>query len=185
MPHDRQLPPESKDIGAGDGRTEPASNQTPMVCCAGPARRCGDGRGRGGAVRPRSMGLRTVAENGPCPESLAPRMGSRSGGQGTALRAVRDGGRLDIAVAPHPPPTTSPPPAPTDAGRQAEYGCLVSAPDRLRRPPGPGPARSGRHLGLPDQSGGRRILLNAARRMVVVAAASPLRATGGGVFCLH
>ena len=44
-----------------------ARNPTPMVCCAGPARPCGDGRGRGGAVRPRSMGLRTVAENGPCP----------------------------------------------------------------------------------------------------------------------
>ena len=59
-----------------------ASNQTPMVCGAGAARPGGDGRGRGGAVRPRAMGLRTVAENGPCPATPAPRMGGRPGRQG-------------------------------------------------------------------------------------------------------
>ena len=65
-----------------------ASNQTPMVCGAGPARPCGAGRGRGGAVRPRSMGLRTVAENGPYPDPAARALGNR---QGTAGPAGRDG----------------------------------------------------------------------------------------------
>ena len=44
-----------------------ASNRTPMVCRAGPVRPGGGGRGRGGAARPRSTGLRSVAGNGPCP----------------------------------------------------------------------------------------------------------------------
>ncbi len=107
-----------------------ARNQAPMVCYAGPARPCGDGLGRGGAVRARSMGLRTVAENGPCPIRQRRRLGIAKAPParqaGMARRAVGDAGRLDIAVAPHRPPTTSPRAAPTDAGRQAQYGCLVS-----------------------------------------------------------